>query len=176
MSRRMTPAQKWGREFRRAVARRKTNCAAVARAIFQSDSAVQNWHAGHALPSYEPALAAAEELEWARLRSLIVELRTVKCLRCRRDFIAAQNLNARYCSARCRAYKHLATKYANRSRRRYQRVGRMLAIWEEVGDDMCREWCPGGAIDNVCPDASCPIQRKGLCPWPVAGGVLERVA
>ena len=172
----MTPAQRWGNELRSVMRRRDISCAALGREIAFSGTTVEKWRLGESLPSYESAVAAAEYLHWGRLKSLIIELRTRACERCGRDFIGKQNANQRYCSKRCRQAGYDKARLEQRGIQRRERVGRLLAVWQDVGDRMCREWCPGGREDNLCPDASCPIQEQELCPWPATDGRLERVA
>lgn len=169
-------AQRWGAELKRAMTRRNVSNADLADAIGFSTATIEHWRGGYTLPSYEGAIAASEYLTWSGLRTSIIALRSRECARCHRGFIAKSNKLALYCSRRCRQYKHVQKRNTKRGARLRERNGRRLAIWEDVGNRMCREWCPGGSEDNLCPDASCPIQQNELCSWPLADGILDRVA
>lgn len=172
----MTPAKRLGAELKRAMTSRQKTVASLAADIGFSENTIEHWRGGRSLATYEGALAAAEVLGWSSLRTIIIEARSRDCERCGRSFIAKQNINSMYCSRRCRQYKHVAKRNGKRAVKRHERNGRLLAVWEDVGDRMCRVWCPGGSEDNVCPDGSCPIQMAELCPWPVADGTLRRAA
>lgn len=172
----MTPAQRWSSELRKAMRVRGVTRWRLQERLSAGHGTVDRWHEGISLPSYEMALAASEVLDWQRLRSLIEELRTRTCGVCERTFVTKKALDANWCSPRCRSRRYWVKSNARKSAKNRERVGRLLALWEEVGDRMCRQWCPGGREDRLCPDATCPIQEAGFSPWPVSDGRLERVA
>lgn len=175
----MTPAQEWGNELGRAMRKRKFTQVRLATDVYISRHTIRGWLIGRNLPDYETAIAISEVLGWNRLRSMIIEMRTRTCIRCGAAFIVKRMPDAVYCSTNCRTYKHWRKRSELRSAENKERVGRTLALWEAEGgirDRMCREWCAGGREDHLCPDASCPIQEAGKCPWPVARGLLEAIA
>jgi transcriptional regulator with XRE-family HTH domain len=172
----MTPARRWGVELRKAMKRRGLTEYALGKRLGAGNDTVGSWLRRDSLPTYEMALATAEALDRPDLALLIVELRTMTCERCGRDFITKKAPVARFCSMRCRSYRFEAKSNALKTAKLKERNGRMLAVYAETTDRMCRQWCPGGSEDHLCPDATCPIQEAKLCPWPVATGVLGRVA
>lgn len=160
----MTPAQQFGRELDKAIKARGYRVGFVANGIGIKTETLASWRKGERLAQYALAMTAADFLMWPALGRLITKLRTYTCARCGREFINNHNIGI-YCSSRCRTYLHDLRKRRSRSDDLKVRTGRLLAVWQDVGDRMCREWCPN---DGLCPDASCPIQVGGLCPLPLA--------
>lgn len=162
---RVTPAQRYGRALIREMAAQQRTNDWLAAQVMVSKSSVTNWRQGYALPEYASGLLVADALMSERLARLITSVRTMTCGRCEREFIAQKQLDARYCSERCRSATHWRAKNARKGERMREKVGSLLSLWEDVGERMCRQWCPNSGL---CPDATCPIQEAQLCPLPLA--------
>lgn len=176
----MTPAQRWSAVFKGALKRRRMSQHRLQVMLGAGHGTVQGWYKGERLPSLERGLAAAEILDWDYLRELIIELRTRTCERCGATFIVKKAADAKWCSPRCRQYRLWPKSNARRSEARRQRVGRLLSVYQETVERLCRVHCPVAGpqsrAEGVCPDATCPVQEMGLSPLPVGTGLLERVA
>lgn len=169
----LTPGEEWGNELKRAVEARGMTLSGLGRDIGCGESTVVGWAMGRNLARYDLAIAASECLRWPELKRMIVRFRTRKCHRCGAKVIRTGNGGhdpqepVVYCGKRCKNQYHKSKK----TKTLHKRTGRLLALWVDTGDRMCRQWCPSqqwNPTPGLCPDASCPIQQMGFCPFPVA--------
>ena len=163
----MTNAEKaarWSVAFRAEMDRRRYLATDLARAAGLHSQTVGAWMRGESLPSLDNARKAADALDTPRLARLIVELRTIVCAVCDREFVdASLNLRTRYCSIRC-AQRAVDEKTQRVSANKEYMRGRRLALYQRVVDSFCRDCEPEG----VCRDADCLIQAADLSPLPMA--------
>lgn len=126
--------------MRKAMEEQGYTRASLAREMGVTPTMVGYWRAGRYLPPLPVAAQLAEVLDDGKLRSMVVEARTVRCGNCGKTFDREQT-RATYCSPACQRRAHLkgGTKFDPR---------------QEAIDDMCRGCEPEG----ICRDDSCALR------------------
>lgn len=143
-------------------------CATLGAAVGVTADAISKWRRGHDTPRFTHMVDAAEFLMSPRLLKMAQHVHAASCRACGREFIKAAPQHL-YCSPRCHGLFHQRRRLGRKADISKLRL-RRLPIYEEAVDGVCRQWCPN---DGYCPDATCPVQKLGLSPLPLA---VERVA
>lgn len=146
-----------------AMAARGVTARELAAAVGVSATTVSDWRTGRSVPLLRNAGPLADALCEPRIADLVARARTTPCPVCGRLRVQGSNAG-RYCSRRCRAVASSRRGRGSRGRDGVLAQHR-LRVFGEAIDELCRRWCePGG----LCRDATCPIQKAGLSPLPLA--------
>ena len=148
--------------LRTAMTRRGVIQRSLAARLGVGDSTVAGWLTG-AVPSLRYSRPLAEALDWPSLADLVREARTTPCPVCGRLKVHGSNVG-RYCGDRCRNVAN-----ARRQRDIEGKPGVLaqhrVKVYDEAVDELCRRWCEP---EGLCRDGTCPIQKAGLSPLPLA--------
>lgn len=147
---------------RSAMERQGMTQRALAAELGVADSTIAGWRTG-SVPLLRYSQPLADILDCPNLVRLIREARTSPCPVCGRLAVHGSNVG-KYCGRRC---QH--TGAARQARARQGKAGVLaqhrVKAYDAAIDELCRRWCePGG----LCRDASCPVQKAGLSPLPLA--------
>lgn len=149
-------------ELTRALVARRVEQRVIAEAVGIGRSHLSDVRRGYRFPIHETAVALAEVLDWPRLASLSLELRTRACVVCGAPFVDVSHQQTRvYCGHACWS---TASKRRERGRRMDRSVveRHRLAAFQEAVDAFCRQCEP----DAVCRDAGCRL--RPVSPLPMA--------
>lgn len=121
------------------------------------------WRAGMTMPRLDMAGRLADRLDWPSIIERVLEERARPCVVC--GVVRVHDaLQGRYCSRRCQTGDH-----TRRGRGHTMNPARLaqsrLPMYVDAVDELCRKWCEP---EGQCRDATCPVQKHGLSPLPLA--------
>lgn len=162
-------AIKFGRELERAMKTRDVGTRTVAEALGSSRTSVMYWRTGRILPRLETVQLIAATLDWPRLISLLIELRTKTCDVDAVVFVDESGSdNRRYCSTSCQKVgrKRLAGRDVRASAVKAERG---LARHRAAVEAFCR----GCEPDGWCKTPECDL--RVVSPLPLVADRAEIV-
>lgn len=169
----MTPAQRWGAAYTRALRRSGMTEAELAAKAGVAQVTLWTWRKGQKLANLYHGYWVAQALGDESLATLLRRLRTRECEKCGASFIAIRSPDARYCArSNCRAFQRQTTRL-DRQRSGRQEVQRSATVSLRLIEADVAAFCWECEPEGLCRTATCPLRRSS--PLPLADERLRLV-